>query len=160
MIPQNKAGLVICGVVAVCFFSLGRYTVPETVKVVTKTVEVEKKVEDNKSDTDKHKETITVTKQKPDGTKETTTKTVEDTRKKTDDKQTDTSEVRVHSDSETVRGASKVSLSFLAGAPISLSGAVSPIFGGHVTRTVLGPFSAGIWGLSNKTGGFSLGVTF
>lgn len=160
MTDQTKHGIVILSVVAIVAFATGRYTVPESTKVVTNTLQVEKVVEDKQSDTDKHKETRTTVVVRPDGTKETTTKTVEDTRKKTDDRQTDQTQVRIHSDSETIRGSSKVTVSFLAGAPISLSGAVQPIFGGAASRTIIGPFSIGIWGLSNKTGGFSLGVTF
>lgn len=141
-------------------FAAGRYSAPEKVKIEVRTVEVEKKVEQVVSDTDKHKETTVTETVKPDGTKETTTKTVEDTRKKTDDKSKDTTDVRVDSVQETTRGSSKVTISALVGAPLSLSGPLLPVYGGAITKPILGPLTLGIFGLSSGVAGFSAGLTF
>ena len=136
---------VIVGIVAIATaFAFGRYSAP--IRVEKEIVEVEKKTED------KRKEIIKTEVVRPDGTKETTTKTVVDSKTTTDS---------TKSEKELVEGqTSKVSISALVGAPLTLSGPLTPVYGGHIHRPLLGPVSVGIWGLSNATAGLSFGLTF
>lgn len=139
----TAAGLIVLA------FAGGRYLTPT--KIETKTVEVEHK--ETEAEREKHKDTTTVTTEKPDGTRVTETHTVEDTnaRRSTDsttDKQSDTV--------KTYAGV-RTSITALAGLG-SLSG--PPIYGGAVSRSILGPVNAGAWALTNGTVGVSLGLEF
>lgn len=139
------AGLVIVGYVC------GRYAQPE--KVITKTVEVEKKVEDKKSETEKHKTTKTVEVTQPDGGKTVTTVVEEDTNKHSD--KNSTTDTTKNTTVETTRGAD-ITLSLLGG----LNFPNTPVYGLSFTKPVLGPITLGVWGLSDKTLGASIGLTF
>lgn len=144
-------------------FAAGRFTVPEKIKIETKTVEVEKKTDVTKTDTDRdrHRETTTTQVKRPDGTVETTTKLVEDdtTKRKTDSKQTQTDSITETASKEIVRGSSPVTISALGGIPLSFS-SITPVFGAAVTKPLLGPIAIGLWGLSSREVGASLGLTF
>ncbi len=146
MTPKVKYGLMVFGLLA--SFAAGRYTTPEKIVIQKEIVEVEKKVED------KRKEIVKTEVTHPDGTKEITTKTVVDSTTKTDSTKTD-KELE-----ERTAASSKVSISALVGAPLSLSGPITPVYGGHIHRPLLGPISLGLWGLSNATAGVSIGLTF
>lgn len=52
--------------------------------------------------------------------------------------------------------------SALAGVDLAtaLHGELRPIYGGALERRVLGPFSAGVWALSNGTAGLSMSIQF
>lgn len=141
--------------------AVGRYTVPEKVKIETKIVEVEKKTDkdvENKTDK-KHKQTIIVKNVKPDGASTTTTTITYDDNKesKKNDTVTDNKSVTTDTSKEVVRGDSKVTISALAGASISTG---LPAYGLSVTKPILGPLTVGLWGLNNGTCGGSVGITF
>lgn len=143
-------------------FAAGRYSLPEKVRVETQIVEVEKKTKNSDVKQDKHKETVVVEVVKPDGTKETTTKIVEDNNKNTKTAEKDITDKDIKTESLTIRGDSKVTLSLLGGAPLQFN-PNSPqfvIYGGSITKPVLGPLTVGVWGLSNSTFGGSIGWTF
>lgn len=153
-------------------FAFGRYTAPEKVKIEKEIVKVEDtRKEETKnvstdSQRDKRVEKVTTEVVRPDGTRETTTRLVEDTKStRSRDSATDSREeshtASTEKSSETIEyGRNKLSLSVLAGAPISFSsGPGSMIYGGHISRNFLGPITIGVWGLSNGTGGFSLGLS-
>lgn len=145
-------------------FALGRYTVPTKIKTEIKTVEVIKTitVKDTSADKKVHKETTTTESTKKDGTKETKTIVVEDSDfkkdttivKKDDDKKTSDDK------SETTKTGSRLNISALAGAPISLSGLGNFTYGLHISRDLIGPVSVGLWGMSDSTFGLSVGLTF
>ena len=91
--------------------------------------------------------TIKVT--KPDGTitETTTTKTESETVTNTNNK------------TETIVQGKKSSLNLSALAGINVtnpSGGI--IFGGHISKQILGPISIGVFGLSNGTAGLSVGI--
>ena len=134
-------------------FAIGRYTVPEKVRVETKIVEVEKKVEDKKENT--HKQTHTITTVKPDGTKVTDETTKEDDI--IDDKDTDVVSKNTDTTTETTRGASKVTISALGALNLTNS---TPAYGLSITKPILGPITVGLFGLNNGTVGASIGLTF
>ena len=150
-------------------FAAGRYTVPEKIKIETKTVEVEKKVEIVKKDVDKdaHKKIITVVKYSKTGKKESLTTTVEEDTKiasktgVTDNIQKDLSQSTLKI---TEKGDSKVTISALAGVNPFVSTTTTPnnlfIYGASIYKPVLGPIGIGIFGLSNGSCGASVGVTF
>lgn len=137
-------------------FASGRYSVP--VKIKTTEVSTDNKKVDVDSTKDKHKETTTVTVVKPDGSKETTTKIVEDDKAKTDstvvDNKTDNKETTV------TKGSSRLNISVLGGVGLRGLPTITPVFGAHVSKDLIGPVSIGAFGLSDGTFGASLGLTF
>lgn len=151
METKYKVGIVV--VVLLTTFAAGRYSVPEKVKIETKIVEVEKKVVEDKKAT--HKTTKIITIQKPDGTKETDETDVEDT--KTDDKTHDDTKTDSDVVKEVIKGSDKVTISALLGVDLRLG---TPIYGGAITKPILGPITLGIFGLSNASIGGSVGLTF
>lgn len=140
-------------------FAAGRYSLPEKLKVETISEEKDKKVLQMDTDRDKHKETTTVEVVKPDGTKETTTKTVEDDNTKKKTNETEASKTDKTETKEITYSSSKVTVSAIAGVtPFSLSPSV--VYGGSVTKPILGPITSGVWFLTNGTIGASVGLTF
>lgn len=152
MTTKNKILLALAALAAA--FALGRYTAPVKIQEVTKTDE--KQTEKKNIETDKHKETTVVEEVKPDGTKVTTTKTVEDaTKHLQDDKSKDKS---TESEKVVTKETSKLNISALAGSKISTQPEL--IYGGSISRNLIGPVTTGLWGLSNGTAGVSIGLTF
>ncbi len=140
-------------------FATGRYLTPDKIKIETKIVEVEKKTSDSDTNRDKHRETITVEKTLPDGTTEKTTKTTEDTQ--TDRKTHSTDDLtKTETTSKEITKGDKVTVAALTGVDINLSGTSPIIYGGIVSKPILGPVTVGVWGLSNATAGLALGLTF
>jgi len=135
---KNTAGVIVIIVIAFC---VGRYTSPEKIKTETKIVEVEKEV--NK----KQKQVVKI-KENTDGSKETVI--VTDT--ETDEK------VTAHSETQTkeVTNPRKVNVSILAGTSLP----INMVLGVNVSKPILGPITAGVWALNNKTAGLSLGFNF
>lgn len=159
--PVNK--IFIFGAIILVAFAAGRWLAPTKIKTETKIVEVEKKSEKSTTDTDrnKHKETKTVEIVRPDGTKETTTTTVEDTNtdRKTTTAKTEESKKAESQSREETRSSSRTSIAALSGVDTSQS--LNPlVYGVSISKEVLGPISIGVWGLSNKTYGASVGVSF
>lgn len=148
---RTKIALVAGGLVVA--FAAGRYSTTVTTKTETKVDKVEEKKKDVKKE--KHKKTTTVTVEKPDGSKETTSTTTEDTN--TDAKTITDAHSVSDSKTETTRGDNKVSFSLLGGLDLTTG---KPIFGGSLSKPVLGPLTLGIFGLSNGSAGFSLGLNF
>jgi hypothetical protein len=148
-------------VVVVTSFSVGRYTVSETVRTETKIVEVEKK--EKKVDTDVKKNTKKTTKKvivvKPDGSSETTIVTDENTTTDKDQKVDETSQKNTDTDKskEVVKGDSKLTISALGGIDLSTK---KPVYGASIQKDVLGPINVGLFGLSNGTCGASIGIKF
>lgn len=153
-------GAIITAVILLVF-AIGRYTTPTKTITETKIVEVDKKTDDIVKQLNKHKKVTITDITRPDGTKERKTIITEDTSKSSDEHKTEDTAKSSSERKEVIKSSDPVTLSALAGAPISLtSGLGSPIFGASLTKPVLGPITLGVWGLSNLTGGFSLGVTF
>lgn len=166
MSTKYKVILIVVSYVGV--FALGRYTVPEKIKIETKVVEVEKKVEVKVKDEDKHahKAVKVVEIDKPDGEKDITTITDEkdDDEDKVDDKTSDDIQKASDTTKTVTKDSGKVTLSALAGVNIQ-SG--QPQIGVSITKQVLGPFTLGVWSLTtpnlslpNSAVGGSIGITF
>lgn len=162
MTREEKIGAIVVAILLVCSFAVGRYTTPVKVKtetkIVTVTKEVEKKSTDNKKE--RHKNTTTTEVTHPDGTKETTTVVTDDTDSENKTNSVAKSESSTTTDvkKEVTRSSSPVTLSILGGTSFNSFG--QPIYGGSLTKPLLGPLTVGFWGLSNGTGGVSLGLTF
>jgi len=159
----EKTQAILGGIMLLAAFAIGRYTVPEKVKIETKVVEVEKKTDTVKTDTnkDKHKETVTVVVSKPDGTTTTTTTAVEDdkTTRKTDSKETDQTAVTETQTKEITKGGSPTTVAVNIAIPLSLN-ASTPAYGLSVYKGVLGPIGIGLAGFTNGTVNASVGLTF
>lgn len=158
---QNRIKAVIAVVYTAAAVATGAYLVPQKVKIETKIVEVEKKSQNKEAEKKKttHKKIVTEETTKPDGTKIVTTTTTDDTSSdvKIKDKETSENSKDNSSNKETTQVGSKVTISALAGLNF---GSFLPVYGASVTKPVFGPLTLGFWGLSNTTGGISLGLQF
>lgn len=114
-------------------FYLGRYSAPKTT--------TDKSVEETKNT---HTETTTI--KQPDGTVKTVTVT-------------DTSK-QVSKDTKTsvAPNVSKVNVSLLSGYDYAYTS--RPVYGVSISKEVIGPVTAGVFGLSNGIVGVSVGVNF
>jgi len=151
----EKTKVIIAGVIAAVIGltivgSLPNKTKEETHETKQEQVEKETQVKT-------HKETKTVDRINPDGSRETTTVVVESS----DSLSIDATSTTQSSDSksETSRDGSKVTISALVGAEISYP-LGAPVYGVHVSRPLLGPITVGLWGMSNRTAGVSIGLQF
>lgn len=138
---KNK--LIVISIILLMGIAIGRFLSPDKVKTETRVVEVEKIVEKVV------RQTVTIL-EKPDGTKETVIVTDSNTSSKTNEQSTNAIK-------EVTGSKDRINVSVLAGSsfPLNLS---SPIYGLSANKNILGPISAGVWGLSNKTFGVSLGL--
>lgn len=142
-------------------FATGRFTVPTKTVTVVKEVTVEKKVVDTNSDRTDHKVTTVTETDQINGIKTIVTVIKDDVDNKTDviaktDKTDDLSESKT-----VVKSGGRLNISALGGLSLaSLNIPQAPIFGVHVSKDILGPISGGLWGLTDKTLGISLGLTF
>src|SRR5271166_2264531 len=137
--------------IVVTSFAIGRFTTPVKTVVQTKIVEVEKKVDN--TDT-KQNQTETITK-KPDGTETTTIITNTDTKNTS----VDTTSVTDTSTKTVTKESSKVTISALAGAPISLHGIGLPTYGIAISKEILGPIGVGVFGFTDGVGGVSISLS-
>lgn len=166
MTQKTKIIIVVVGLGVA--FATGRYTVPVKTVIQTKTIEVEKKdvKTDTKVDRKKHKDTTVIVVKTPDGAVTTTTKTVEDDNVGKDTKSDTNTKTQDQSDTSqtTVKENGHLNISFLAGInPFnpSINSTVNPlVYGGIVTRDIIGPVSCSIWGFSNGTIGVGIGLSF
>jgi membrane glycosyltransferase len=162
---SNKSKLILAVIAIAVAFAAGRFTTPERVKIQKEIVEVEKKTKDTSTEAERSKRKETTVREviHPDGTKETITTIIEDsdTRKKSDTRETQEVARKETETKEVEKSKGKLTLSALAGSKVSLSEGVSPlIYGGHISKEVLGPVSLGVFGLSNGIAGVSIGLSF
>ncbi len=147
MTLDPKSTLVAVTIVIIVAFALGRYSAPdaEISKTISATTDTQKHV-----DKDTH-EVIEETK-KPDGTI-TTRKTIDI------NAHTDTKKIEKDITTETVTAkGGKVQVSALAG--IDGFRSLTPIYGASFSKEILGPISAGVFGMTNGILGVSIGITF
>lgn len=144
-------------------FAIGRYSAPKHEKIEESSQQSNATVEkeDKDVDQDKHKETTVTQVVSPDGTKSTVTKVVEDTKTNTEIKVVDKSNSTQSKSSTTELSDDPItSVMVLAGAKAHVIGLDPPVFGLSITRNILGPITVGAWGLSDRTVGLSLGLSF
>jgi len=160
---SNKMKVAIVVVVISASYAFGRYTAPVKIKTETKIVEVEKKVESKKQDVSKdtHKTTTIVVERDPSGkTKETTIideKTDYDkkTNKDTVDEKLNSSDTKKEVEKE------KGHTTIFAMTGVDMNNKSNGLaYGLGVNRTVFGPVTIGLWGLTNGIVGCSAGLEF
>jgi hypothetical protein len=156
---KNKVIIVIC-YTAACV-AIGRYATPTKVKVETKTITVEKKSDDKNTETKKqnHKKTVTHTTIEPNGKKDIVSVTTDDNDayNTVDEKKDNSDNTTQNTASETTGPVDKVTISGLVGIDFKTG---QPIYGGSVSRPILGPITLGLFGLSNLSCGMSIGLQF
>lgn len=167
---SSRTIIVLACLLLVGGFLAGRYSVPESMQLETRSVEADQKTENEVRlesvtiDQDRHREVMVTELVKPDGTRETTTRTVTDSQAKhiASSVQENVRTETASKDStviKTVQARSSLELSLLVGAAVSLSSGVGPlIYGLHVSRPLLGPIVMGLWGASNGVAGVSIGL--
>lgn len=140
---MNTRTIVIISILALAgSFALGRYLSPEKTKTVTSTVEVEKIVVQTVH-------SVTKIIERPDGTKETVIVANTKTDSKTNEEsQTDSKEVTKSKD--------KLIISVLAGMQLPLNGQL--IYGAEISKNLLGPLRMGLFAMTDRKVGISLGL--
>lgn len=156
---STKLKVVFVGLSLLTTYAIGRWAAPEKVVVKKEIVEVEKKTDSSSSEANKQKDTETHIIEHPDGTKETVITTHENWEKNHSDNSSSISSSSEKDSKEVTNSRSKVTISAMGGVNLdSLIG--PPILGVSATKPILGPITVGLWGLSNKTLGASVGLTF
>lgn len=157
----TKTKLAIAAVALLSAYAFGRWSAPEKVRTETKTVIVEKKVEDtNKNAVKKRKKkTVIVETTAPDGTKTKTTTIADDTTSDTETKSHESDDTSVTKDKtkEVTYATAKVTLSAIGGLR---PGSPLPVYGGLISKPVLGPVTLSAWFLNDRTVGTGIGLTF
>lgn len=147
-----EKGLIAISVLALTF-AFGRYSVKQVAsKDVLKNTIMDSTIEKAK---DVHTVTTVTTTVNPKTHAQVTT-TVTDT------------EADTHTDIQTnTKTDIKTDIKYTSQPRTNISGLVGidfrtskPVYGGSATRQILGPISVGVWGLSNASGGVSIGVSF
>lgn len=126
-------------------FAFGRYTTPAKVETKTVTIEIEKVKQDT------HTDTKIVEVKKPDGTITKTTET------KTDIVRTESKNEKTENTNQTIYNKQSVTVSVLAGYNYSGN---ELVYGASVSKPIIGPITIGLWGLTNRTFGASIGLQF
>jgi len=158
----DRKKLIGVGILVLVAYAFGRYSVPERVEIKKEivTVEVEKKETHKDQSVDQNKKKTEIELTRPDGTKYK--KVITQTDKKTDtqiDQTVEREKEQTQRESTVIENPRRLNLSVLAG-PNFTNFKEPLVYGGHVSRPFLGPITLGIWGLSNGTGGASIGLQF
>jgi hypothetical protein len=158
-----KAEIGTIAVALVVAFAAGRWAAPTKVVYHATSVTADKKTESINTDSNqnKHIETKVTQSDSKDGTKVVVTEITEDdetVRAKTSNTSEETQKTETR-DKTVIYNSPKVTISALAGLSVHDLSVPSPVYGASVSKQVLGPISAGIWGLSNGVFGLSIGVS-
>jgi hypothetical protein len=136
---KNYIGIIVLVVVS---YSVGRYMSPEKIKTEIKTVEVEKVV------TKTERKRIHITEDE-EGMMDALIIIDSSTQENTHENSfAEEKEVIIRDD---------YNVSIMAGAGLPYT---NPVFGASIQKRFIGPVTLGVWGLSNKTGGVSIGLNF
>lgn len=139
---SNRTIIIVAILSLLASFATGYYLAPDKIKTETRTVEVEKIVIQVKHEV----KTVTV---KPDGSSTTTTVTDTNTHSNTDsNSSTISKDIPINKNT--------LSISALVGTTGIPFG--TQVYGLSVSRNFIGPIRLGIFGMSDKTFGFSLGL--
>lgn len=169
-LTQDVKYVIIAVVIFIAGLACGRFTTPSKVVTKTETVTVEKEVvktkEKNVTDTNKNRELVVTETVKPDGTKIIEKHYINrDEIHSTSDKvNVATTESKTDTKSSTVTTNEKNDWNL--SALVTSSHTDSDMFheslsyGVHIQRRIIGPFSIGAFGITNKTYGLSIGASF
>jgi hypothetical protein len=153
---QQKTKYFIVGAAVVIAFISGRYTAPKTVTATSKTVQTDTKADNAVTQDVNHKKEVVTEVKKKDGTDTKVTVITDDNTYGKVDQSTEQSKTTQTQTTTIVTGGSKVTVSFMAG----LNNGFTPVYGLSATKSILGPIAFGVWGLTSKAGGVSLGLQF
>lgn len=157
---STKTKVVISSIALLVAFASGRYLTPKRIEIQTKTVTIETKQDTKVTDDQKHIKTKKTETTKPDGTKTVVTVVTNDSDTKSTNRSVDNTKSDSESSKVTINYSSRLTLSAMAGIPLSPSATGTPVFGGQLYKEVLGPIGIGAWYLSNNTTGMIVGVSF
>ena len=143
MLKNNVILIIVCIAIGA---AVGYYIKPDRVETKIQTVEVVKEVKDTKTNE------VKVEVIKPDGTRTITTHTNTET-KTTKDSTSKTEENRLVENKK-----STLHVSLLSGVDSISSPTL--IYGGSISKNVLGPISVGGFGFTNGLFGVSIGLNF
>jgi CRISPR/Cas system-associated endonuclease Cas3-HD len=130
----------------------GRYSAPEKIKIETVTVTKEVVIQDESAKLRQTQRIVETT--RPDGT------TVKETRIRTraeSERETHASRDTTNKESKEIENRRGVAANVLIGLPLA-EVARGPVVGAALSKQFIGPFTLGVWGLSNLTFGFTVGV--
>jgi hypothetical protein len=130
----------------------GRYSAPEKIKVETVTVTKEVVIHAESKRLKKRKRIVESVDQNGRPLKETLIETVEASQGTTTASRDTTAK-----ESKEIENRRGVSASLLIGLPLTEI-ARGPVYGAALSKPFIGPFTLGVWGLSNLTFGFAVGV--
>lgn len=152
----EKTKALIAAIALLTAYAAGRFTSPVKIVKETQTSAADKKTQDSDTDRTRHRDTTTVVVQSPDGKTTTTTHIVDDANTDSRTKTVDDAITRTQSRTETTYQGSKVTLSALGG----LAWDLTPVYGVMASKELIGPIGVGAWGLTDRTFGVSLSLTF
>lgn len=169
-LSQGVKATIVAVVIFIAGAAVGRYTLPTKVVTKTETVTVEKEViktkEKNVTDTNKNRELVITETIKPDGTKiiekhyinrDEIHSTSDRVNIATTESKTDTKSSSVVTNEKNDWNLSALVTTSHTDSDM-LHGSMS--YGVHVQRRIIGPFSVGAFGITNKTYGLSIGASF
>ena len=148
---DTKQKVVISVVCLATAFAVGRWASPTKVKIQIQTVEVEKLV--TSKDTKRTSVTTDIT--QPNGAKEHTVTTVDEVQV-VKEKEHDTAKIE---SKEITRDSSKVTIAGVVFIkPFGIP--TVPVYGLSAYKPILGPIGVGVQFLSDRSIGFSIGLSF
>lgn len=169
-LPQSVKLELVAVVVFIAGLACGRFTTPAKVITKTEIQTVEKEVVKNKEvtvkDTNKDRELVVTETTKPDGTKIVEKHYINRDQIKEDTTKTNSVVDTKKSDSKSETITTNEKNDWNLSALVTTSHTEDDMFhqsmsyGVHVQRRILGPFSVGAFGLTNKTYGLSIGASF
>ena len=161
----NKQLTAIAAALVIVSFAFGRYSVPTSVKETSQVVNSDTKTKQDATDdnTDTRTSTTTTDTIKPDGTNThtVTQETDIDHDKKKDTSTTDTQLQSKTETKEITRSGARTTIQGLGMVKVSSSfSTLTPDYGMMVTRDVLGPINAGLFGYRSGNIGIAIGLSF
>lgn len=136
----------------------GYFALPAKVVTKTETKVVTQIVKDTSQDKENHLKVVIVEEKKPDGTVVTTTTKTQDTDTKTNTDTKINKDQDTTTDKEVMYAKNSLTINALAATQIGDTSGV--LWGLQVTRKLIGPIQIGVFGLTNRTLGGSLGISF
>lgn len=156
---MNIKTKIIVGVVYTAVVASGAYFLaPQKIKTVEKEVKVEVDKKDQKKDSKKHFDTTTTVNKRPDGSSTTVIHKIVDTGTTSEIKDVTAKSDSIEKSKEITKSSGTTSVSVLTGVDVTKPGGI--VYGASLNRSILGPITIGIWGLSNGICGGSVGLSF
>lgn len=154
MILTTKTKYVIALILIMTAFATGRFSVQKSVVKSTTSLVSDSKTNQN---SDTHTQTTITTVKTPDGT----VKTIQQISQVKDVQTTTTADTTIHSQTTvTPTKTNTINISALVGNDFSHGLGITPIYGVSASKEILGPITAGVFGLNNGVIGVSVGLNF